>query len=199
MPKGHRRGIYFNVATDCPDLFGLGYEEATTNQRPDRFGIYPGVPGTFKPVTEFNAAMPTVCLTLGSDNIPIPETWELVNLSGENHNAHMHQTKFHVISAPPESGTSSPPDVGSEPVYVDNIPVIHANGVVDPNSPDYNPNSPGGCLSVDAWKSGACRSTPTVVSIPFFVAGDSVFHCHILEHEDGGMMARIRVRILGQN
>ena len=199
LPKGHRRRIYFNVATDYPDLFGLGYEEVDANQRPDRFGIYPGIPGTFKAVTEFNAAMPTVCLTLGPDNIPIPETWELVNLSGENHNFHIHQTKFHVISAPPESGTSSPPDVDSKPVYVDNIPVIHANGAVDPNSPAYNPNSPGGCLSVDAWKSGACRSTPTVVSIPFFVAGDYVFHCHILEHEDGGMMARIRVRILGRN
>jgi FtsP/CotA-like multicopper oxidase with cupredoxin domain len=82
---------------------------------------------------------------------------------------------------------------------VDNIPVIHANGTVDPNSPNYNPNTPGGCSSVDAWKSGTCRSTPTVVRIPFFVSGDYVFHCHILEHEDGGMMARVRVRIRGQN
>jgi Multicopper oxidase len=34
---------------------------------------------------------------------------------------------------------------------------------------------------------------------PIYVAGDYVFHCHIGEHTDGGMMARIRVRILGQN
>lgn len=77
--------------------------------------------------------------------------------------------------------------------------MIRANGAVDPGSPNFNPNSPGGCVSVDAWKSGFCPSTPTVVSIPFFVAGDYVFHCHILEHEDGGMMARIRVRIPGPN
>jgi FtsP/CotA-like multicopper oxidase with cupredoxin domain len=29
--------------------------------------------------------------------------------------------------------------------------------------------------------------------VPFSQIGDFVFHCHILEHEDGGMMARIRV------
>jgi FtsP/CotA-like multicopper oxidase with cupredoxin domain len=32
-----------------------------------------------------------------------------------------------------------------------------------------------------------------VVEIPFAVAGDFVYHCHILEHEDGGMMAAVRV------
>ncbi len=143
--------------------------------------------------------MPTVCLTLGPDNKPVPETWELVNLSGETHNFHIHQTKFQVISAPPQSGTQSPPEIDGTRAYVDNVPVVHANGTVNPNSIGYNVNSPGGCLSVSAWKNGACPSTPTVVSIPFFIAGDYVFHCHILEHEDGGMMARIRVRILGQN
>ena len=197
LAQGHRRRIYFNVATDYPDLFGLGYEEVDTNKSPDKFGIYPAVPNTYKPVTEFNGAMPTVCLTLGPNNVPIPETWELVNLSGENHNFHIHQTKFQVVAEPPESGTKAPSNGAF--AHIDNVPVIHANGAVDPNSPNFNKNSPGGCLSVDDWKSGACRSTPTVVRIPFFVAGDYVFHCHILEHEDGGMMARVRVRILGRN
>jgi FtsP/CotA-like multicopper oxidase with cupredoxin domain len=36
--------------------------------------------------------------------------------------------------------------------------------------------------------------SPSTVEIPFTIAGDFVYHCHILEHEDGGMMARIRVR-----
>jgi FtsP/CotA-like multicopper oxidase with cupredoxin domain len=31
------------------------------------------------------------------------------------------------------------------------------------------------------------------VEIPFSEIGDFVYHCHILEHEDGGMMAHIRV------
>jgi hypothetical protein len=33
-----------------------------------------------------------------------------------------------------------------------------------------------------------------MVEIPFHEIGDFVFHCHILEHEDGGMMNIIRVR-----
>jgi FtsP/CotA-like multicopper oxidase with cupredoxin domain len=155
LAAGHRRRIYFNVATDYPDMFGLGYEEVDANQSPNKYGIYPTVPNTFKAVTEFNGAMPTVCLTLGPHNTPVPETWELVNLSGENHNFHMHQTKFSVISASAQSGTRPPSNVGGIPVYLDNVPVIHANGSVDPNSPNYNPNSPGGCLSPDAWKTGA--------------------------------------------
>jgi L-ascorbate oxidase len=40
---------------------------------------------------------------------------------------------------------------------------------------------------------GACRPSRVVVSIPFTQVGDFVYHCHILEHEDGGMMAKISV------
>ena len=47
--------------------------------------------------------------------------------------------------------------------------------------------------TVEAFQAGLCRPTPVVVEIPFHEIGDFVFHCHILEHEDGGMMARIRV------
>jgi hypothetical protein len=31
------------------------------------------------------------------------------------------------------------------------------------------------------------------------VVGDFVYHCHILDHEDGGMMAIIRVQPKGTN
>ncbi len=199
LAPGHRRRIYFNVPSDYPDLFGLGYEEVDANGPPDRFGNYPGVPNTFKVITEYNGAMPTVCLTLGPDGAPIPEIWELVNLSGENHNFHMHQTKFSVVSMPSESGATSPSEIDGSSVFLDNIPVVHANGATDPSSPYFDANSPGGCSSVELWKRGICRSTPTIVKIPFFVAGDYVFHCHILEHEDGGMMARVRVRLLAGN
>jgi len=32
-----------------------------------------------------------------------------------------------------------------------------------------------------------------VVRIPFTIVGDFVYHCHILGHEDAGMMAKISV------
>jgi FtsP/CotA-like multicopper oxidase with cupredoxin domain len=35
--------------------------------------------------------------------------------------------------------------------------------------------------------------TPLQVEIPFSQLGSFVFHCHILDHEDGGMMAKIQV------
>jgi hypothetical protein len=40
---------------------------------------------------------------------------------------------------------------------------------------------------------GQCSSTPIVLDIPFAELGEFVYHCHILEHEDGGMMAKIQV------
>lgn len=44
-----------------------------------------------------------------------------------------------------------------------------------------------------AWSNGTCKAAPVVIQIPFTEIGDFVYHCHILEHEDDGMMAHIRV------
>ena len=46
---------------------------------------------------------------------------------------------------------------------------------------------------MDQWHTGFCPMTPILVDIPFSQLGAFVFHCHILDHEDGGMMAIIRV------
>ncbi len=188
LPTGHHRRVYFNVPADHAELFGLGYEEIDQNGTP--------VPNTFVDVTEFNAATPTVCLQLGPNNTAVSETWELVNLSGEDHNFHIHQTKFSVQSFPAgmlQANTSVPTTFQGSPLMLDNIPVLHANGTTDSTNQYYNPTSPGGCASVADYKSGACSAPMTVINIPFYVAGDYVYHCHILEHEDGGMMSRIRV------
>jgi len=50
-----------------------------------------------------------------------------------------------------------------------------------------------GVCTPDQWRSGQCQSKPVVVDIAFSQIGEFVYHCHILEHEDGGMMAKIRV------
>ena len=71
---------------------------------------------------------------------------------------------------------------------LDNFPIAHATGTCG-NNPPSDPSNP-----ISDWRSGACISPPITVEIPFAIAGDFVYHCHILEHEDGGMMARIRVR-----
>ena len=167
LAPGHRRRVFFNVPTDNPSGFGLGYEEVDSAGQP--------VPGSFMDVTPFDPDTPTICLPLGRNNGPANETWELINLAGEDHNFHLHQVKFSVLGADQVTGAQLP--TGS--ILHDNVPLPHALGT---------------CDSVATWRSGGCTAYPVKVQIPFTVAGDFVYHCHILEHEDGGMMARIRVR-----
>jgi hypothetical protein len=47
--------------------------------------------------------------------------------------------------------------------------------------------------TIPQWRSSYCQSNAVVLDIPFAELGEFVYHCHILEHEDGGMMARIHV------
>jgi FtsP/CotA-like multicopper oxidase with cupredoxin domain len=122
---------------------------------------------------------PTVCVPLGPGNSPATERWQLVNIANEDHNFHIHQVHFRVVSAAELDGTIVPGDVMGDGVMLDNVPLVHADGI---------------CNTVQDWRNGACTAHPAVVEIPFTIAGDFVYHCHILEHEDGGMMARIRVR-----
>jgi FtsP/CotA-like multicopper oxidase with cupredoxin domain len=181
LAKDHSRRIFFNsIPSNAPppgrafdeegdeSPFGLGYEELDERGKP--------VPGTFVDVSVFNPDKPTICLTLGPGNSPANERWELVNLASEDHNFHMHQTKFSLLTEDEVAGTTVPTGHG---ILHDNVPVRHADGT---------------CLTVKDWRKGRCTAHPVSVEIPFTVAGDYVYHCHILEHEDGGMMARIRVR-----
>lgn len=170
LAPGHRRRIFFNIIKGAPNEgqpFGLGYEETDANGVP--------VPGTFVDVASFNPERPTICVQLGVDGAPVHETWELVNISGEDHNFHVHQVKFSLATRDAISGNIVPDDG----VLHDNVPVRHADGT---------------CISVAKWRRHKCLAHPVLVDIPFAIAGDYVYHCHILEHEDGGMMAVIRVR-----
>ncbi len=163
LAPGHRRRIFFGLPATNPDAFGLGYEEL------DRDGQV--VPGTFKDITEFDPDTVTVCVPLAEGNKPVSEEWELVNVSGEDHNFHIHQTKFEVLN-----GAAPSTEPGA---LIDNVPVGHG-------SPDCDG-------SIDTWRVGTCQVVPVRVKIPFSELGDFVYHCHILEHEDGGMMAHVRV------
>jgi FtsP/CotA-like multicopper oxidase with cupredoxin domain len=127
---------------------------------------------------EFNPTETKVCLTASRiKGRPTTETWEIVNLTNEDHNFHIHQTRFSLLS----HGPSRPGRIDDVAVLQDNVPVPHAT---DASQCDG---------SLAPYASGACKPQSVWVSIPFTQIGDFVFHCHILEHEDGGMMARIRV------
>jgi L-ascorbate oxidase len=104
------------------------------------------------------------------------ERWQIVNIASEDHNFHVHQTKFSLLSRDVINGRIVEHRGG---VLHDNVPIPHADGE---------------CESVDDWRAGKCVAKPMELEIPFTVAGDFAYHCHIGEHSDEGMMARIRVR-----
>lgn len=171
MAPGHIRRIFFGMTSQPPRALGLGYEEIDAQGTP--------VPGTFLDIAPFDPSTPTVCIALGQDNQPATERWQLVNIMGADHNFHIHQAHFSVVSEAVVAGTAVPDTLRQRSVLVDSLPLLHSDGM---------------CRSVSDWRAGICTTHPATVEITFAVAGDFVYHCHISAHEDAGMMAVIRVR-----
>ena len=93
------------------------------------------------------------------------ERWNVVNITQEVHDFHMHQTHFYVEQI---NGVKVP-----HPVWADSVVI-----------PRRTPGANG------SWTPGSL--TMVVDFRPPVIAGEFVFHCHILDHEDSGMMAKIR-------
>lgn len=92
------------------------------------------------------------------------EEWTIVNDTDERHTFHIHQLDFLV-----QSVNGNPLEMTGMRDNVDvpfRDPKTRAPGVVKVKIPFTNP----------------------------LIVGKFPFHCHILEHEDGGMMANVRVR-----
>lgn len=180
LAAGHRRRIFFGVEdpNDPDTLFGLGYEEVDQN------GVV--VPGTQIPVTAFDPSHTTVCVPLGPGGAPVHETWELISLATEIHNFHMHQTKFRVLDGTELNLPPLAPDAAV--ILEDNVPVPYST-TSDPSIADNQ----GGYCTIAQWRDGTCTARKIVVDIPFSELGEFAYHCHIVEHGDGGMMAKIQV------
>jgi FtsP/CotA-like multicopper oxidase with cupredoxin domain len=163
LPPGHRRRIFFGVPSSDAAAYGLGYEEVDQDDKP--------VPGTFRDIAVFDPAKINICLPLGPRNTPVTEEWELVNVSGEAHNFHIHQTEFLVL---PQNAPA-----GNAGALMDNVVLPNGGKTCDG--------------SVANWRAGKCPVQIVDVKIPFAEVGDFVYHCHIGEHQDAGMMAHIRV------
>jgi FtsP/CotA-like multicopper oxidase with cupredoxin domain len=179
LPAGHMRRVFYGVPTTDLDAFGLAYEEIDAN------GNVVGAPAT--DLIPFNPMNDSVCLPLGPGNTPVYERWQLVNVATEDHNFHIHQTKFRVLTHDELMGTINTSSPIGKGIEYDNIPLPHSNGTCGVNPPDDLSNP------IADWRAGLCTATPITVEIPFAIAGRFVYHCHILEHEDGGMMAVIQV------
>ena len=178
LAPGHIRRIFFGIPQNNQSAFGLAYEEIDENGQ-----IVPGTMAT--QINEFDVMNPFICLPLGPNNTTTRERWQLVNLAQEIHNFHIHQVKFQLLGMDNVLGKFVP--AGSkEGVMMDSIPLPFASGTCGSNSPDLsNP--------IEDYRLGLCRPQAVTVEIPFSIAGQFVYHCHILRHEDGGMMAFISV------
>jgi len=100
----------------------------------------------------------------------VTEEWLIQNSTLEIHAFHMHQIHFRVI----DDSQHNSPDVGNL-LDVVNVPAAPLIGDVQTGYP----GAPGFVR---------LRMTFTTADV-----GEFVFHCHILEHEDNGMMGKIRV------
>ncbi len=119
-----------------------------------------------KPVAFSPDNPPAITTTQGS-----VEEWTIQNRSQENHEFHIHQTHFMVLSQNNFLINGSQPIAALEGQFLDMIDVPFWDG---------NPRHPYPSVTV-------------LLDFRGQDVGDFVYHCHILEHEDGGMMAIIRV------
>ncbi len=185
LPPGQvvRRRITF--ANDSAGAFVLGSEVV----KPD--GTPVDAAHTINPEPFPPAAMTApqsvrhVCPRLGEQ-----EVWELVNTTGELHNFHIHQTKFRLAAA-------------SDPgVPQGSLAIQDPTGIIAQYVPEAQGAVPD--AQVDVWHDtlpvppadASGKPGRVYVTIPFHArqqVGFFVYHCHILEHEDGGMMAVVQV------
>jgi len=113
---------------------------------------------------------PSVTVTQGT-----VEKWIIQNTAQENHEFHMHQIHFKVLSQDnfEINGTPQAPVIDGQ--YLDMVEVPFWDNVTNPNQ----------------------NQAPQVELLMDFRGmdvGDFVYHCHILSHEDLGMMAIIHVQ-----
>ena len=107
---------------------------------------------------------PTITVRAGTT-----EEWVIENWTHELHAFHIHQVHFRVLAV------NDQPDPDRPLVDVVNVPYATPN----------DSHAPG-----DTLLPGRVRIK---VYFPEGLAGDIPFHCHIMDHEDNGMMGVIRV------
>lgn len=118
-------------------------------------------------------------------NMPAVEEWTVENRDNESHVFHIHQVHFRVVER-----NGIPTDDHTEQTLVDTV--------VLPACQDWGSSNPDDPYANDPTFLGKnCRSPARVKLRMEFrqpdIAGTFVYHCHILEHEDKGMMAKIEL------
>ncbi len=209
--KGVTRRIYFGINSSDGENFLLGSSLVYGGKEHDNQGrVISDI--ELKPMSMYGPADLCVLRALGTEE----ETWELVNVSAEMHNFHIHQLKFQPIGlaswrTPSEVDRKIIPHelvfkTGEETLMHDSIIVprgtVNCREAVTLEGGKFflKRNSGGKCLGNGAAgdESGMSRvkisfSGTHLRSEPDGTPMKFVYHCHILEHEDKGMMASIAI------
>ena len=140
---------------------------AFSEKQPTQFFITQVSAGQAETVFDNNNP-PAVVTTQGS-----VEKWIVQNKAQENHEFHMHQIHFKVLSQDnfEVNGSTQAPAIKGQ--YLDMIEVPYSDNSVTPLPP--------------------LPQVQLLMDFRGMDIGDFVYHCHILSHEDLGMMAIIRV------
>jgi FtsP/CotA-like multicopper oxidase with cupredoxin domain len=141
----------------------------------------------------FSHDLPPEAVTHVCARLHDTEVWELVNTTPEMHNFHIHQTKFRLADA---NDPGAPPGLTPQTAWLD------PGHLITDQIQDLQMIRP--VPGVDVWhdtipvppRDSIGNPGVVYIAIPFVApeqVGTFVFHCHILEHEDGGMMATVQV------
>ena len=117
------------------------------------------------------------------------EKWIIQNHAQENHEFHQHQVHFMVLSQDnfEVNGSESAPAINGQ--WLDMVEVPFCGGP----PPANNSNNPPACVGSNGQPVIPYPQVQVLVDFRGMDIGDFVFHCHILGHEDLGMMAIERV------
>ena len=117
------------------------------------------------------------------------EKWIIQNHAQENHEFHQHQVHFMVLSQDNFEVNGSEPAPAINGQWLDMVEVPFCGGP----PPANNSNNPPACVGSNGQPVIPYPQVQVLVDFRGMDIGDFVFHCHILGHEDLGMMAIERV------
>ena len=118
------------------------------------------------------------------------EKWIIQNHAQENHEFHQHQIHFLVLEQDnfEANGSEQAPAIDGQ--FLDMVEIPFCNGPA-PAVTSSNPtgNNPPACVNANGQPTIAYPQVQVLMDFRGMDIGDFVFHCHILGHEDLGMMA----------
>jgi FtsP/CotA-like multicopper oxidase with cupredoxin domain len=122
------------------------------------------------------------------------EKWIIQNRAQENHEFHQHQIHFMVLEQDNFEANGSVQAPAIDGQFLDMVQVPFCNGPA-PAITKTNPtgNNPPACVNANGTPTIPYPQVQVLMDFRGMDIGDFVFHCHILGHEDLGMMAIERV------